>query len=376
MLVIYFFELSVRMKRHGFRFFVHNDDWAWNNLDFVIVMGGVFENWLLPIQRLTKNVVGKHSTSYSPDSGSLLPLLRMLRLLRILRLLRVLKNFKPLFHLSVGVLKAMQAIEWVLVLTIVLLYACAVLFTSLIGHGILGGPDVSSHARELFGSVVNSMFILFRIMNGDQTPMDPFLHSVQLKLLFVFFQVISNWMVLAILTAVVSENMICSTEEQARIEALDNSREKKKNDEKELTYLFKAQDTDQDGLIDEVQFQAMLRDEQVSHKLRSASGLGRGELEALFLYLSNVSDGNAQVEHKEFIKQLQEENKDVRERSMYRLERQIRFIETRIVTTLDSVKEELQRNDLINNQTLDVDVHLQTTQSHELGPFDLLPMPP
>merc|ERR1719310_89346 len=48
-LVIYVFELSVRLKRWGLYFFVHEQDWGWNNLDFVIVGSGVLDQWTMPL---------------------------------------------------------------------------------------------------------------------------------------------------------------------------------------------------------------------------------------------------------------------------------------------------------------------------------------
>lgn len=212
MLVIYFFELSVRLKRWRFKFFYHELDMTWNLLDFAIVMGGVVDQWMMPIIDLMRSLVsgGPVMTTHA---GNLLPLLRMMRLLRILRLVRLLKSFKPLYKLALGVLEAMQAMQWVMVLTCVLLYASAILFVSLVGHALIPGGHVPEEAQELFGSVVESMFLLFRVMNGDQEPIEPLFSTVPLRLLCVGFVVISNWAVLAILTAVLSENMISATRE-------------------------------------------------------------------------------------------------------------------------------------------------------------------
>merc|ERR1712007_133493 len=80
MLVIYFFELAVRLKRWGCKFWIHPDDWTWNNLDFIIVSGGVVEQWMMPIKDFVQSFFG--STKVKKGSGSLLSLLRMMRLLR------------------------------------------------------------------------------------------------------------------------------------------------------------------------------------------------------------------------------------------------------------------------------------------------------
>merc|ERR1712007_412144 len=94
--------------------------------------------------------------------------MRMLRLLRILRLLRLVKAVRPLYNLAIGIARAMQAMFWVLVLTMVALYACALLMTNLIGRAMLGGADdIDPRTRSLFADVPDSLFTLFGMMNGQ-----------------------------------------------------------------------------------------------------------------------------------------------------------------------------------------------------------------
>merc|ERR1719261_1234554 len=64
-------------------------------------------------------------------------LMRMLRLMRILRLVKLVKSVEPLYILVVGISAAVQGVIWVLLLTIVILYAIAIISTRLIGHGLV-----------------------------------------------------------------------------------------------------------------------------------------------------------------------------------------------------------------------------------------------
>ena len=49
-------------------------------------------------------------------------------------------------------------------------------------------------------------------MNGDQSVLEPlFDHAPLTKVIFVVFMIMTNWSILSILTAVVSENMITVT---------------------------------------------------------------------------------------------------------------------------------------------------------------------
>merc|ERR1719443_229497 len=71
-----------------------------------------------------------------------------------------------------------------------------------------------------FATVTSSMFTLFRVMTGapsgeEEEAIDWLMQTIpSIKFGFVFFMVTSSWTLLSILTAVVSESMIQTTEEQ------------------------------------------------------------------------------------------------------------------------------------------------------------------
>merc|ERR1719265_211557 len=136
------------------------------------------------------------------SASTFVMLLRIMRLFRILRLVRLLRAVKPLFRLLMGILEAIQAMLWVLALTVIILYACAILITSLVGHGVIfSGGEVPEEASGLFSTVPESMFLLFKLMNDDQSVMDPILWSIPARAFFVAFMVVTNWTILAVLTS-------------------------------------------------------------------------------------------------------------------------------------------------------------------------------
>merc|ERR1712157_517197 len=100
-------------------------------------------------------------------------LLRMARLLRILRLVRLVKNIPPLFILIVGIAQAMQGMMWVVVLTMVLIYAMSLLSVKLIGHGLILGADAPPDVTDVFANVPDSFFVWFKAMNGDWGAFEP-----------------------------------------------------------------------------------------------------------------------------------------------------------------------------------------------------------
>lgn len=270
LLTVYVFELAVRLKRLGLHFLsCANSDFVWNLLDFVIVMTSVCDTWVVPLYMLMVKAFTGHAAKGDVDSvADIMMLVRMLRLMRILRLAKLVKSVRPLFHLVSGVLAALQGVVWVLVLTIVVLYALAIIATRLIGHGLLfpEGFEVPEKILEPFKSVPDSMFTLFRVMSGassgeQEVAINMLMQTLpSVKFGFVFFMVTSSWTLLSILTAVVSENMISTTGDQAHEMAITTAEEDRQRHINDLTTLFRDIDVDGDGLVGEEALETFLAD--------------------------------------------------------------------------------------------------------------------
>jgi len=88
--------------------------------------------------------------------------------MRILRLVKLIKAIRPLYILITSVLAALQGVAWVLVLTLVVLYALGIATTRLIGQRMIfpTGAHIPLHVTEPFATVPDSMFTLFRVMSG------------------------------------------------------------------------------------------------------------------------------------------------------------------------------------------------------------------
>merc|ERR1719174_3691762 len=197
-LVIYLFELFLRLKRWGRHFFIHSDDWGWNWLDFLIVLTGVIDLWMLPaIVLVREQIFGVPTDIDTTVPNNVLSLIKLMRLMRVLRLVRVLKSIPPLYTLLVGVAGAFGAMKWVIVLTLLTLYAGAIVFTNLVGKGMIyGGEDnVPDQAMEVFGTMGASLFSLFEMMNGDTEVIQPIANVMAGKFLFAGFMVVANWAV-------------------------------------------------------------------------------------------------------------------------------------------------------------------------------------
>ncbi|CAE8718031.1 unnamed protein product, partial [Polarella glacialis] len=186
----------------------------------------VVDQWMMPFFSFICKVSGQEPLETGHTMSQVMTTLRLARLLRILRLARLVRNIEPLYDLVVGVVQAMKGMSWVLVLTLVLLYLVAILSVRLMGQGLaMHGGQAPIAVQDAFPNIGQSMFVLFQVMNGDMEPLDQVFEAVPTTKIFAaVFIVISNWAILAIFTAVVSENMINSTETRRDEESKENAR--------------------------------------------------------------------------------------------------------------------------------------------------------
>jgi len=253
----------------------------------VIVGGGILDLWLMPLSRwFQTTVLGKKPGPASGSLGNITSLLKMMRILRVLRLVRLLKAIKPLYRLLLGVVESLKAMQWVMVLTLLMLYAGAIFWTSLVGKGLMYSGDPPEEVKGVFGSVPRSLFSLFRLMNGDTEVVSAVTTTVFGQLLFVSFMVLSNWAILAILTSVVSDNMISAS---TKAQEEEDKQQRTVDDERRcgrLLTLFREIDEDNSGAVSSVEWKGMMSDKGLMHELCDATMLEERDLEELFSYLA------------------------------------------------------------------------------------------
>lgn len=342
-LVIYSFELACRIKKARWNFFFDPDTIIWNALDFVMVSGGIFEMWMLPVVEAIAEGLGisHHENDHKPKTMSLMSMLRIMRILRVLRIVRLLKTIKPLYRLLMGVIQSLKAMQWVIVLTLLMLYAGAIFWTSLVGKGLIyGGSPPPGEGLKNFGSVPRSLFSLFRLMNGDTDVASSITNTVTGQLLFAAFMVLSNWAILAILTSVVSDNMISAS--QKAVEE-DQEVEKTKEDKKKsarLHTLFREIDKDKSGTISLKEWNRIFEDRGLANELCSATLLSEKDLRELFGYICAERDGDegedagGVIVWEDFIDHLQIDCKTADQRSILKLMAQFQRLENKVAKFL------------------------------------------
>jgi len=243
---------------------------------------------------LIVSLISGKQQDLSKDLKSVLNLLRMFRLLRVLRLVRLLRAIKPLYNLLLGVMESLRAMQWVMVLTLLTLYAGAITWTSLVGKDMLPPPmkgngtnetvdqELQEEAHQYFGSVANSLFSLFKLMNGDTAVVASVTHTVYGQLLFAGFMILSNWAVLAILTSVVSDNMISTSAKAAEEDAKERSTRERTARLTRLSSIFKEVDKGGNQEIDEAEWRGLLENEVLRDDLCDATGLNIKSLQEMF----------------------------------------------------------------------------------------------
>jgi len=337
-LAIYCFELAVKLKHAGLWAF-HSS--MWNVLDLVIVLGGLLDQCIVPAYIFIEHLFIIDVSSESSTFGFVMIILRTMRLLRVMRLLRLLRSVKPLHRLLVGVVEAMHGMQWVLLLTFILLYASAIVFTILVGKGLIF-EEIPEGAEENFGSVMQSLFMLFKLMNDDQSVADSIITTVPGKIIFMGFMVVSNWAILAILTSVVSDNMISASQRGEREEKQKYVVVARELSAKQMLDIFKRMDIDGSGELDEQEFKAMLNDAQLCDELREASGLRQEDLAELFDLISEPNqDGQRTLAYEDFIKKMLDEGTAAKERSVLRCTMQMREMERRLEQRIDTILDAL-----------------------------------
>lgn len=121
LIIFYILEVAVKFKRFGISMCWQEDDWAWYVFDFIIVVAGVLDLIQLSLWKsLTyEKVSGDVGVAVAP---------RMVRLLCVLGLVKLWPEIKPLHLLLSGVAEAVISMQWVMLLTSLVVYGSAIVF--------------------------------------------------------------------------------------------------------------------------------------------------------------------------------------------------------------------------------------------------------
>merc|ERR1712050_389354 len=108
--------------------------------------------------------------------------------------------------------------------------------------------------------------------------------------------VVSNWAILAILTSVVSDNMISASRREEAKDEKDTKDKAYQERVERLETLFHEIDTDGNGFITLEEWVSMLEDDVLKRELLDATGLGDDALQDYFRILSSSPEEHKREE--------------------------------------------------------------------------------
>eukprot|EP00928_Gymnodinium_smaydae_P035917 TRINITY_DN2518_c0_g2_i1.p1 TRINITY_DN2518_c0_g2~~TRINITY_DN2518_c0_g2_i1.p1 ORF type:complete len:781 (-),score=149.03 TRINITY_DN2518_c0_g2_i1:159-2501(-) len=218
-LAVFSLEVLARMCLLGLSIFFDysSGDFAWNLLDVIIVAVGLGDLCL-------------DFVIHAGSGASYATVFRIVRLLRILRIFRIIRFLKQLYMLAFGLVLAAEAVMWVTVLMVFILYVCSIVLVRTVGHVDSEDDPNAELLTSNFGNVVRTMFTLFSLMvNPYLAPYHDVLGTNEIILtgFILAFVIFGSFGMIALLTGVIHENMFEKNQVRMEEERLD--REVKRN---------------------------------------------------------------------------------------------------------------------------------------------------
>jgi len=283
--VVFLIELCLRI-------YAERRKWirdVWNIFDFILVVVGVFDTWMLPATGLNSDM----------RFVTLMRLFRLFRLIRVLRVLRLLRFLKELMLLIQGITSAMRAMVWGLLLLAITIFICALLLTRLVGKACCDSDDTFRDQlyRNLFGTLSRSSFTLFQFTMEFQPDIcrDTWDYGPWLTIFFLAYTMFTNVTLLNTVASVIVENILSISAQNNEEEKANQKSEMAEENSWSLSNLFDALDGDSDGLIDKAE---MSTTNPAVSKLLSMSGVSFDHLLNLFNIMD--VDSNGLVDRDEF----------------------------------------------------------------------------
>ena len=264
---IFFLEMVIRLYSDGRSFFRVRHGGVWNILDFVLVLVGVIDTWILSFALPCTGL----------SEVRVLLSLRVLRTLRLVRLVKLLKSFKELWLIVTGLVNSIITLLWVSVLLIGLLYVCAIFTTTQIGQSsdfTQISYDGSIWPHQLyFGSVFKSMLTLWQIATLDSWADGIVRHVIYrqpaMVLFFAVFILLTTFGIFNIIIGVIVENTMGLAVAQGAEQDKTTKEHEMKAAVQSLRKVFELSDTDRSGTVSRSEFKAACKLKEVQEKFES-----------------------------------------------------------------------------------------------------------
>eukprot|EP00929_Paragymnodinium_shiwhaense_P099469 TRINITY_DN6111_c1_g1_i1.p1 TRINITY_DN6111_c1_g1~~TRINITY_DN6111_c1_g1_i1.p1 ORF type:complete len:823 (+),score=174.37 TRINITY_DN6111_c1_g1_i1:66-2534(+) len=172
---LYLLELFVKMKALGILEFFFGSEWSWHWFDATLCMFAAVD-LLIQVFVMAQGQL----------NSSLLAMLRLVRLARLQRIVKLLRYriFSELTLMVKGVSSGLRTLLWAVVLLFFVVYVFSLILRQLLKDDIedciaeaetcnvemntgMGKHLLPRQTHQLFGSVPNAMFTIFRCVSGD-----------------------------------------------------------------------------------------------------------------------------------------------------------------------------------------------------------------
>jgi len=309
-LLFFFLEISCRLYAAGCTNFFcgspprdepdgprDRSDVGWNTFDFSVVLFGVLDQWVVALLRPDHDH-GKLSRVFMT--------FRMIRILRVLRMFRLFKAFPELYLLASGLLQSIQTVVWLFVLFALILWLVSIICVNLLRDG-------DEMTQKYFGTIWSCMFTLFQFVTLDdwsRIARHVAFEEDRYYMMFVFvvYVMFTAFVVLSLLTGVISEHMIAVTKqnelseqmrEQKAVEWLKGFVQRKFRGDGE----DEPWDVDGSGTISAEELKALLQNPKVQEEMNrnqgpdlARDGMAKLMIEDLFNTLDQSGDMEISME--------------------------------------------------------------------------------
>jgi len=300
---LFLLELILRIYASG-RWFLCDDNWAWNWLDSLIVAASM---WDVTTDLLQWFGVVHNVESVAGLSGmKVFRFIRLTRILKTMQFVRILRFVMALRTLVTSIFSTVKSLAWALLLLVLIVYVFAVIFVQVVNDYIQDPtsppmPEELIRASEKhYGSLADCMLSLFMsIANGVswQEVIEPVKFiSLQWVLVFLFFISFTEFAVLNVVTGVFCQSAIESAQhDQATM--MQSMMANKETHTAKIKQLFKKMGAAEGGCITFSMFEDKIEDPDVRAFFESLD-LDIWDAWTFFKLLD--SDGGGMVEVDEF----------------------------------------------------------------------------
>merc|ERR1711972_45222 len=224
----------------------------------------------------------------------------------------------------------------------------------------------------MFSGVRSSLCALFGTMSSwSLEPLVPLFHEAPaFRIFFVVFYIYSSWALLAVMTGVVSENMIAIRDQMVKEDARKEELRKEQIIHL-LEHLFHEADADSSGQISKEEFSWMVNSPELKNKLSKFSKMEVSDLNDLFTWIDQ--DASGFINKAEFLDGFRWVNQPLRAPSLVklfeRLGEDIRVVRKGVSRAIEAKAAEV--NNLLNEPLRKVHAICELMQSLDTNFGDL-----